>query len=182
MYCTTLDNKNSSSSSCRKGKSKNQSNHESGKKIKRAKTKKSLTKHIVQGKNLYNKNDAALLKAKRNDSSKRHKTLHSKSNTRISNKSYTNVLINNDYSKYSYLWQQPSFEVISLSNPNKDSSPENKDYNNEEFNALIPCKDLKLQNTWDLKKLQELRKNARSYTDLHNDRLKTNYVNYDNGG
>ena len=135
-----------------------------------------FSKHILSNQPLYRKNGSTLIKKKSNSSFKGAKGFLK--NTLGNNKSYTNVLMANDYSRSSYLWQQPSFDIVGLKKPVKNISPSKIiNIKNREFGAMA-CQDLKLNNTSDLRKLHELRQSQRSYADLHQDKLKNSYANY----
>lgn len=130
----------------------------------------------MTNKPLYRKNDSTLIKRKSNGSFKGSKGFSK--NTLTNNKSYTNVLMANDYSRSSYLWQQPSFDIVGLKKPVKNISPSKIiNIKNQDIGGMA-SQDLKLSNTSDLRKLHELRQGQRGYTDLHQDKMKNSYVNY----
>lgn len=181
MYSTTVDTKGGKESTHKKSKSKHQSNQDSAKKSKRYKNKKTLSKHIMPNtsRNLHKKQVSTLSKSKRNDSAKGSRN----------EKSYTNVLITNDmkhslqheYSRSSYLGQQSSFDLVSIKKPIHNISPGKLiSYKSKaDFGAnsmIVPYNEAKLSSKSDLKRLEELRQNARSYTDLHNNKLKSSYL------
>lgn len=184
MYSTTGDARGTSKGySHRKTKSKNTSQVGSPGKSKKFKNKQKVSsKHTYGSKQpSHRKNETTLIKQNKRDSSLRGSKSNTARNKLKANKSYTNVLINNDYSRSSYINnKQPSFDITGYRGVQSNQSPakfiSSSKQQDTMLYSMVPYQDLKLQSASDLKKLHDLRQNARSYTDLHQDKLRNSYV------
>lgn len=192
MYCTTIENHSRASSKHSKihksFKSKNQSTQGSDKKSKRSKPKKILTNthknhpSLKRGKKGWASVTEGKIPKKVGYVTDKKKGANLSTSSKLHSNSCINLLITQDYARNPKLGRQPTLDISSMKQNNfKNISPSRiSDFYEplDEPSVLIPYHELPLQNTYDLRKLQELRKNAKSCSNLLPLSSDCSYSNY----
>ena len=123
------------------------------------------------------------MSSKNNTMSSKHKSGQLQTYRQTTANPY-NLLTHEEISSSSILNRQPTLDVSNLKRNFRDISPTNitNFYESSgDLSVLVPYQDLKVQNTMDLRKLHELKRNAKSYKNLLHTNSKQRYTNYNNG-